>query len=228
MKKRKVLLVEDDLNLGTILKEYLEVKGFDVIQCMNGEEGLKIFKQNDFDISIIDIMMPKMDGFSLARQIKDFGNIPFIFLTAKSLIGDKVEGFQIGADDYITKPFSMEELILRINAVLNRSARSEKENISQIFNIGKYLFNYKKRVLLLNGKEQKLTSKESELLKLLCENKNVLVERSSALAKIWRNESYFTSRSMDVYIAKLRNYLKSDSQIEIINVHGSGFKLLAE
>ena len=223
---RKILLVEDDNNLGTILKEYLEVKGFEVTHCLNGEDGLKEFCKCKFDICLLDIMMPKLDGFSLAKKIKGGGNIPLIFLTAKSMLNDKIEGFQIGADDYVTKPFSTEELILRINAVLNRTSTAEQTKDE--FILGAYTFHYAKRILKSNGLEQKLTSKESELLKLLCENKNNLLERSIALLKIWKDESYFTSRSMDVYIAKLRNYLKNDPKIQIINVHGTGFKLFVE
>ena len=173
-------------------------------------------------------MMPKLDGFSLAKKIRSSGSTPFVFLTAKSMLNDKIEGFNLGADDYVTKPFSMEELILRINAILKRSNRVEVENGTDEFKIGIYTFNYQKRTLHFKTKEQKLTSKETELLKLLCENKNNLLERSTALLKIWKDESYFTSRSMDVYIAKLRGYLKNDSKIQIVNVHGTGFKLLVE
>jgi len=228
MTNKKILLVEDDNNLGTIIKEYLYVKGFEVTHCLNGEEGLNIFKPDEFDLCIIDIMMPKMDGFTMAKKIRNIDSTPFIFLTARSMLNDKIEGFNLGADDYITKPFSMEELILRINAILKRSKRTEDEKKKDEFKIGIYTFNHRKQVLYFKNKEQKLTSKETELLKLLCENKNNLLERSAALLKIWKNESYFTSRSMDVYIAKLRRYLKYDPKIQIINIHGTGFKLLVE
>lgn len=228
MTKKNILLVEDDNNLGTILNEFLSVKGFNVVQTLNGEEGLKAFEQSDFDIFIIDVMMPKMDGFTLAKKIRTGSNTPIIFLTAKSMLNDKIEGFNVGADDYITKPFSMEELILRINAILKRSQNFNVEKEKNIYKLGLYTFNYDKRVLSIKENEQKLTSKENELLKLLCENKNVLLERSSALSKIWKDESYFTSRSMDVYITKLRNYLKKDPNIQIINVHGTGFKLTVD
>lgn len=228
MNKKKILLVEDDNNLGTILNEYLCVKGFDVTHCVNGEEGLHAFNSGKHDICIVDVMMPKMDGFTLAKKIRAAGTVPIIFLTAKSMTNDKIEGFQIGADDYVTKPFSMEELVLRINAILKRTLKQHEEINKNGYAIGSYIFNYEKRILLLKEKVQKLTTREAELLKLLCENKNNLLERSTALVKIWKNESYFTSRSMDVYIAKLRGYLKNDPEIQIINVHGTGFKLVAE
>lgn len=228
MDKKKILLVEDDSNLGTILNEYLSVKGFDVTHCVNGEEGLQAFYGEQFDICIVDVMMPKMDGFTLAKKIRAAGLVPIIFLTAKSMTNDKIEGFQIGADDYVTKPFSMEELVLRINAILKRTSKHSEEINKNGYSIGSYIFNYEKRVLSFKEKVQKLTTREAELLKLLCENKNNLLERSTALVKIWKNESYFTSRSMDVYIAKLRGYLKNDPSIQIINVHGTGFKLVAE
>ncbi len=224
---KKILLVEDDNNLGSIVQEYLNAKGFDVTRCLNGEEGWNYFNQNEFDLCIIDVMMPKLDGFSLAKKIGG-NSTPFIFLTAKSMLNDKIEGFNLGADDYVTKPFSMEELILRINAVLKRSSRNIMDAENDEFKIGMYTFNYHKRILFVKGGTQKLTSKEAELLKLLCEHKNNLLERSTALVKIWKNESYFTSRSMDVYIAKLRGYLKNDPRIQIINVHAAGFKLLVD
>lgn len=226
--KKNILLVEDDNNLGTILNEFLSVKGFNVIQTLNGEEGYKAFTQSEFDIFIIDVMMPKMDGFTLAKKIRKTCSAPIIFLTAKSMLNDKIEGFQIGADDYVTKPFSMEELILRVNAVLKRTSNNIDDKEKDIYKISSYLFDYEKRILAFKGIEQKLTSKETELLKLLCINKNGLLERSIALTNIWKDESYFTSRSMDVYITKLRSYLKKDPKIQIINVHGSGFKLIIE
>jgi DNA-binding response OmpR family regulator len=226
--KIKILLVEDDLNLGTILKEFLAVKGFAVSHVLNGEEGFSAFIKERFDICLLDVMMPKMDGFTLARKIRS-GNstIPFLFVTAKSMIDDKMEGFKCGADDYITKPFSMEELILRINAVLRRTASGKAaDNEKTVFEIGIFNFNCRERTLLLNGAIQKLTSKESELLRLLCLNENKVLERSEALTRLWNEDNYFTSRSMDVYITRLRNYLKPDKSIQIMNVHGTGFKLL--
>lgn len=226
--KIKILLVEDDLNLGTVLKEFLGVKGFDVNHSLNGDDALKIFKQNRFDICVLDVMMPKVDGFTLANNIKQISEVPFIFVTAKSMLDDKIEGFQIGADDYVIKPFSTEELILRINAVLKRSNRNNESIQKTEYKIGTYIFNFDKRILTHKEKEQKLTSKEAALLKLLCQSKNDLVKRSDALKNIWKDESYFTSRSMDVYITKLRAYLKADPTIQIVNVHGSGFKLIVD
>lgn len=224
--KNKILVIEDDNNLGSILTEYLNVKGFEAKHCFNGEDGLREFGNNSYDLCLVDIMMPKMDGFTFVREIKKISTMPFIFLTAKSLLEDKVEGFTLGADDYVTKPFSMEELILRINAVLNRVKQNNIADVIKEIQIGGYLFDYTKRILKINDKEQKLTSKEVELLKMLCENKNEILERSNALLKIWKNENYFTSRSMDVYIAKLRGYLKNDPAIQILNIHGTGFKLI--
>lgn len=224
----KILLVEDDVNLGTILKEYLAVKNFEVVHSLNGEDALKVLSENSFDICLLDIMMPKIDGFTVANKIRGSGETPFIFLTAKSMLDDKLEGLKLGADDYITKPFSMEELILRINAVLKRSLR-HTENLNTLeIQIGNYKFNFETRTLCLDNKKQKLTSKEAELLNLLCTKKNELLERSEALKKIWKDDSYFTSRSMDVYVTKLRGYLKGDPRIQIINVHGSGFKLIID
>ncbi len=230
MEKKNILLVEDDLNLGTILKEFLEVKGFNVNLCINGEEASDIFKAEKFDICILDIMMPKKDGFTLAKEIrKDDQFTPIVFLTAKSLQSDKLEGLRLGADDYITKPFSTEELFLRINTILKRiNTFPDDSSVSKdLFNIGKYKFDYNHRLLTLKENEKKLTSKEADLLKLLCLMKNNVLERSYALKTIWHDDNYFTARSMDVYIVKLRNYLKEDKSIEIANVHGTGFKLLA-
>jgi DNA-binding response OmpR family regulator len=227
-RKTKILLVEDDKNLGTILKEYLVVKGFEVVHSFNGEEGLNEFKNDNYDICLLDVMMPKVDGFTFARKIQNQSDVPFIFVTAKSLIEDKIEGFKIGADDYIVKPFSMEELILRINAVLKRKGKPNHENDRREFQLGNYIFNYENRLLKLNKDEQKLTSREAELLYLLCRNQNELMQRSTALSTIWKNETYFTSRSMDVYITKLRGYLKNDPNIKILNIHGTGYKLIVD
>lgn len=225
MKKYKILLVEDDINLGNILSEYLSLKKYEVELYKNGEEGIEAFKKIKFNLCILDVMMPRKDGFTLAKEIRAINkNIPVIFLTAKSMLKDKIEGFNIGADDYITKPFNTEELILRINAVLRRSINLS--NTDEVYQIGKYLFDYQKRLLSLKSNSVSLTSKENELLKLLCENVNQTVERERALPLIWRNDNYFTSRSMDVYITKLRNYLKEDESLEIVNVHGIGFKLV--
>lgn len=228
MSQIKLLLVEDDVNLGTILKEYLTVKGFEVEQSFNGEDGLEAFKESIYDICILDVMMPKMDGFSLAHEIRKLNShVPIVFLTAKALAQDKIEGFKIGADDYITKPFNAEELLFRINAILKRvkPAGNGSEAAPTSFTLGKYLFDYKKRTLTINKKEQKLTTKEAELLRLLCINANNALERTFALKAIWNDDNYFTARSMDVYITKLRSYFKDDDSIQIVNMHGSGFKL---
>ncbi len=224
----KLLLAEDDINLGTILREYLAVKGFAVEHAFNGEDALNLFRDDKFDICILDIMMPKMDGFTLAAQIrKADNNIPIIFLTAKALAQDKIEGFKIGADDYITKPFNAEELLFRINAILKRVKPALYGNGQPaVFKLGKYEFDYNRRTLTAGKKEQKLTTKEAELLRLLCINRNSELERSEALKTIWHEDNYFNARSMDVYITKLRSYLKEDSSIEIVNLHGSGFKLI--
>lgn len=226
--KIKVLLVEDDPNLGTILSEYLNVKGYDTTLAVDGEKGYDEFIKNNFEFIILDVMMPKKDGFTLATDIRNTNkDIPIIFLTAKSLKEDTIEGFRLGADDYITKPFSMEELMARMNAILRRVDAKHQENSQQKeFSIGKFTFHAEKRMLKSEGEEdQKLTSKESELLRLLCLNKNKVMDRTVALKAIWNDDSYFNSRSMDVYITKLRKYLKSDSAIEILNVHGQGFRL---
>lgn len=224
--KTKVLLLEDDPNLGFVLKEFLDQKHYDVVLREDGEQGLKAFNTEPFDICVVDIMMPKMDGFTFTKIVrKTNSDVPIIFLTAKSMKEDKLEGFSLGGDDYLTKPFSMEELEVRIEAVLRRSGKSTEEEPKVNFKIGKYQFDYSAQKLQNNGNSQNLTTKESELMKLLCLNKNKVVEREIALKLIWGNDSYFTGRSMDVYITKLRKYLKEDPNIEIVNVHGTGFKL---
>ena len=225
--KTNVLLAEDDPNLGTILKSYLEAKGFPTTLCVNGKEALNLFFKKNFDFCIVDIMMPIKDGFSVAKEIrKSNSNIPILFLTAKSLQDDILKGFKVGADDYLTKPFSMEELLVRMNAILRRANKNEKKKSTTKYIIGKFSFDATRQILLIDSKEQKLTSKETELLKLLCENINEVLDRSLALHKIWHDDSYFNARSMDVYITKLRKYLKQDPTIELINVHGVGFKLI--
>lgn len=227
MAKIKVLIVEDDPNLGQILREYLEVKGYKTQLDANGEAAWKTFKQDMFDICILDIMMPRMDGFTLATKIREVNKeVPIIFLTAKSMKEDAVKGLKIGADDYVTKPFSMEELLLRIQAVLRRTRHGEGIEEPKDCQIGRFHFNFETRILNLNNDEQRLTTKESELLKLFCLNKNVIVQRSYALKRVWGDDSYFNARSMDVYIAKLRKILKEDDSVQIITMHGEGFKLL--
>jgi len=227
-KKKNILLVEDDPNLGSLLKDYLSLKGYIVTRCLDGEEGKNVYAKGSFDLLILDVMMPKLDGFTLAKHIrKTDKQTPIIFLTAKSLLEDRLKGLKIGGDDYITKPFSSEELLLRIDNIFKRTTTAgQLKHEDKVFKFGSFVFDYKKRILN-NGKISKqLTSKESELLKLLVQNKNEVVERSVALREIWKNESYFTARSMDVFITKLRNHLKPDSSVEIINVHGTGFKLI--
>ncbi len=222
---KKILLVEDDNNLGVILSEYLTFKGFEVRHHIDGEDAWNAFNSDQYDICIIDIMMPKMDGFTLAKKIRSAGNVPFLFLTAKSMIEDKIEGFKLGADDYITKPFSMEELILRINAILNRY---NNLNINDNIKIGKYIFNYEERFLILEGNSKKLTAREAELLKVLYDHKNKVVEKQFILKKIWNEDSYFAARSMDVYVSKLRNYLKEDKSLKISTIYGAGIKLIVK
>ncbi len=228
MRKFKLLVVEDDPNLGTILSEYLEVKGFEVVRAENGQEGFEQFTQQDFDLCILDVMMPVKDGFSLATDIRKINSkVPIVFLTAKSMKEDTIEGFKRGGDDYVTKPFSMEELLMRINAILKRTNDSElKEEEIKAYQIGSFTFDHHQQILERNGEQKKLTSKENALLKILAQNKNDILERTYALKAIWGDDSYFNSRSMDVYIAKIRKYLKEDDQLEIINVHGKGFKLI--
>ena len=228
MEKTKVLLVEDDPNLGSLLKEYLEAKGYSTVLATNGKQGYDVFSKDKFSICILDVMMPIKDGFTLAKEIRMLDvNIPIVFLTAKSMKEDAIEGFSVGADDYITKPFSMEELLLRIKAILRRTDNKTIKNADQEeFKIGKYKFDYKHQVLDLKGVQHKLTTKEAELLKLLCLHANDVLDRNFALKSIWNDDNYFNGRSMDVYIAKLRKYLKEDTAVELINVHGKGFKLL--
>lgn len=228
MEKTKVLLVEDDPNLGSLLKEYLEAKGYSTVLATNGKQGYDVFSKDKFGICILDVMMPIKDGFTLAKEIRVLdANIPIMFLTAKSMKEDAIEGFTLGADDYMTKPFSMEELLLRIKAILRRTDNKTIKNADQEeFKIGKYKFDYKHQILDLKGVQHKLTTKEAELLKLLCLHINDVLDRNFALKSIWNDDNYFNGRSMDVYIAKLRKYLKEDTAVELINVHGKGFKLL--
>jgi DNA-binding response OmpR family regulator len=223
----RVLLAEDDRNLGNILKNYLEAKGYATTLCINGQEAIETFNRKEFDFCILDIMMPVKDGFIVSREIRAVdAKIPILFLTAKSMQVDKLQGFEAGADDYITKPFSMEELLLRMHAILRRTEDQGKNVEQNIFKLGQYIFDFNRQLLTFGGKEMKLTSKEAGLLRLLCTNANQVLERSVALNKIWQDDSYFNARSMDVYIVKLRKYLKEDPSVELINVHGIGFKLV--
>ncbi|MEI6173498.1 MAG: response regulator transcription factor [Bacteroidota bacterium] len=224
----RLLLAEDDRNLGNILKNYLEAKGYATTLCLNGQEAVDAFSRKEFDFCILDIMMPVKDGFAAATEIRAANRkIPILFLTAKTLQEDKLKGFEIGADDYITKPFSMEELILRIQAILRRTDEPAKTAAADnIFDIGIYTFDFNRQTLISRNKEQKLTSKEAGLLRLLCTHANEVLDRSTALNEIWNDDSYFNARSMDVYIVKLRKYLKEDPRVELLNVHGVGFKLV--
>lgn len=223
----KIMLCEDDENLGMLLREYLQAKGFTTKLYPDGEAGYRAFTKQKFDICILDVMMPKKDGFTLAQEIRNVNSeVPIIFLTAKALKEDVLEGFKLGADDYITKPFSMEELVFRIGAILRR-VKGKKDKEITLYKIGKYTFDTQKQVLIADDKTQKLTTKESELLALLCSHINEILERNFALKSIWIDDNYFNARSMDVYITKLRKLLKDDPNIEIINIHGKGYKLIA-
>jgi DNA-binding response OmpR family regulator len=230
----ELLLVEDDVNFGEVLKSYLEMHDFNVILAKDGQEGLHMFHRDKYDLCILDVMMPKMDGFSLAKSIKEKDpEMPIIFLTAKSFKEDVLEGFKTGADDYLTKPFNSEELLARIKAILKRSKPKTRLN-SEIkeFQLGKYHFNFPIRMLRyeLDGKEiqEKLSPKEAQLLRVFCLNKNEVLSRSEALITIWGEDNYFTARSMDVFITKLRKYLRHDPNIELVNIHGNGFQLLVK
>ncbi|MBU1014446.1 MAG: response regulator transcription factor [Bacteroidetes bacterium] len=227
MEQQKVLLAEDDKNLGTILQSYLIAKGYPTDLCVDGEEAFIHFKKNEYSICILDVMMPIKDGFTLAKDIRNIDKeIPILFLTAKTLQEDKLKGFELGADDYISKPFSMEELLMRMKAILRRSGQNENLSKNNIYKLGKFTFDYNRQLLVIGEDDQKLTSKEAELLKLLGENLNQVLDRSEALNKIWYDDSYFNARSMDVYVTKLRKYLKADPNVELLNVHGVGFKLV--
>lgn len=224
--KVKILLCEDDENLGTLLCEYLIAKGYDATLCPDGEAGFKEFQKEKFDICILDVMMPKKDGFTLSQDIRQMNSqVPIIFLTARVQKEDVLEGFDKGADDYITKPFSMEELVKRVEAILRR-VRGKKNRESTMYKIGRFTFDTQKQLLTIDGKSTKLTTKENELLALLCSHANEILKRNDALRTIWIDDNYFNARSMDVYITKLRKHLKADDQIEIINIHGQGYKLI--
>lgn len=230
MKKQySILLVEDEVNFGSVLKNYLELSDYIVTLCTDGNKGLVSFKNNIYDLCIVDVMMPERDGFSLATEIKKINpSIPLIFLTAKKLKEDILKGYQIGADDYITKPFDTEVLLYKLKAILSRNGNQIHKEEKLIYSFGQFNFNTEIRELKSETTTKKLSPKESELLKLLCENLNEVVPRDLALNKIWKDNNYFTTRSMDVFIAKLRKYLKEDTAIEIINVHGNGFRLLVK
>ncbi|KAB2814310.1 response regulator transcription factor [Phaeocystidibacter luteus] len=222
---KRILLIEDDETFGPMLKDFLELNEYEVELAVNGDDGLAKFADGNWDLCILDVMMPKRDGFSTAKEIrKATPNQPLIFLTAKSMKEDMLEGFRLGADDYLTKPFDTEVLLYKIKAVLNRQPGNSKAEGDK-YSIGKYTFDPRLRILSLGDEERKLSPKESQLLELLARHKNDLLPRSVALVKIWKDENYFTGRSMDVYVAKLRKYLSEDGTIEIQNVHGEGFIL---
>jgi len=231
--QKKILLVEDDMNFGDVLRSYLEMHNYEVMLATDGHAGEKAFDEGTYDLCIFDVMMPKKDGFTLAREIRDKGNqTPIIFLTAKTLKEDVLEGFKLGGDDYITKPFNSEELLYRVKAILKRSVdKSEPKDDQKEFEIGNYNFHYPLRILTYNDPEgekekTKLSPKEAELLRMFCVHRNDVVPRSEALKQIWGEDNYFTARSMDVFVTKLRKYLSKDDDLEIINIHGNGFRLL--
>ena len=224
--QKKILLCEDDENLGMLLSEYLQAKKYDATLCKDGEEGYREFLKNKFDICVLDVMMPRKDGFTLCGDIKQVNpDMPVIFLTAKALKEDVIDGFKLGADDYITKPFSMEELTYRIDAILHR-VKGKQRNEEVIVSIGRFTFDRNKQILAIDGEKRKLTTKESELLSILYEHANDVLPRELALNKIWEDDNRVYARSMDVYITKLRKYLKADEEVEILNVHGEGYKLV--
>ncbi len=226
---KRILLVEDDPNFGTVLKDYLTMNDYEVTHAKNGMEGFEKFKRGDFDLCILDVMMPYKDGFTLAKEIREKNaEVPIVFLTAKAMKEDVLKGYKVGADDYLNKPFDSEVLLMKIKAIMQRKANDTVADSKQFeFKIGGFDLNSKLRFLTYNGGEQvKLSPKENELLRMLALHENDLMPRELALTKIWRDDNYFTSRSMDVYIAKLRKYLKLDPNVEILNIHGEGFRLV--
>jgi DNA-binding response OmpR family regulator len=226
---KKILLVEDDQNFGAILKDYLMLNDFDVTLAKNGMEGFEKFKKDTYDLCILDVMMPYKDGYTLAKEIREKNKeVPIVFLTAKSMKEDVLKGYKVGADDYLNKPFDSEVLLMKIRAIIQRKSTDTKTDAAKFeFQVGAFHLNSKLRFLTYKDQESiKLSPKENELLKLLVLYENDLMPRELALTKIWRDDNYFTSRSMDVYIAKLRKYLKLDSNVEILNIHGEGFRLV--
>jgi DNA-binding response OmpR family regulator len=227
MKKVNILLAEDDPNLGQLLKNYLNAREYETTLITDGAQAMKVFRKEKFHICLLDVMMPELDGFALAKGIREIdANIPIIFLTAKNLKQDVIEGFKSGADDYLTKPFSMEELIYRMEAILRRTSGRPHDATADVYTIGKFTFDVTKQLLVYQDQTRKLTTKESELLELLCRHRNEVLERNFALKSIWIDDNYFNARSMDVYITKLRKYLSKDESVEILNIHGKGYKLL--
>lgn len=227
--KIKILLAEDDRNLGFVIKDNLETHQYLVDLFTDGESALQAFGKNDYDLCIFDVMLPRKDGFSLTQDIRKINqDIPIVFLTAKSLKEDRIKGFKIGGDDYITKPFSIEELILRLEVILKRVNKQNRTTTQEMYEIGNYEFDFKNQQLMLNGKSQDMTIKEAELLRLFCQNLNQVVERNTILNLVWKDNSYFTGRSMDVFISRLRKYLSGDAAIEIVNIHSVGYKLIVK
>jgi DNA-binding response OmpR family regulator len=224
--KLHILLCEDEESLGMLVREYLQAKGYDAELYLDGEAGYKAFMRTKFDMCLLDVMMPKMDGFTLAREIRMVNaEVPIIFLTAKNLKDDILEGFKLGADDYLTKPFSMDELVYRMEAILRRVKVKSTRAVTQ-YQLGKFMFDTQRQILSIGDKQTKLTTKECELLTMLCAHSNDVLERELALKTIWIDDNYFNARSMDVYITKLRKHLKDDPSIEINNVHGKGYRLI--
>jgi DNA-binding response regulator rprY len=234
MNKEKInlLLVEDDTNFGAVLKDFLTFNDYEVVHAVDGEDGWKKFNAGKFDLCILDVMMPKKDGFTLAKEIREVNKqVPIIFLTAKSMKADVLRGYQVGADDYLNKPFDSEVLLYKIKAITERGAAETAENDENSqteFRIGTFAFDSKLRSLSNGNEEYKLSPKENALLKLLCLHMGDLMPRELALVRIWKDDNYFTARSMDVYIVKLRKYLKSDPKVSISNIHGEGFRLVVE
>ncbi len=226
---QKILLVEDDPCFGSVLKSYLELTDYEVTLCVNGNEGLEAFRKEKYDICLLDVMMPEMDGFTLGKKIREVdASVPFVYITAKNLKEDMKQGYEIGADDYVVKPFDSEVLILKIKAILSRRKYDETEPKLKFINIGEYVFNTELRTISKNDEQIKLTPKEARLLELLYHHRDGLLPRDKALNEIWGTNDYFTARSMDVYVTKLRKYFKEDDKIKIENVHGSGFRLVIE
>ena len=224
--KAKILLCEDDPNLGMVLKNYLEINDYEVVLERDGRLGLAAFQREKFDLCLLDVMMPNMDGFKLAEEIRDINpDVPLFFVTAKTMKDDVLQGYKLGANDYITKPFDSDVLLMKIKANLKRNEELNRENVNMVFELGRFHFNPKLRELTINGETSTLSPKENELLKLLAEYKNDLLQREIALKKIWGSDTYFNGRSMDVYIAKLRKLLKEDEHLRIVNIHGNGFML---
>jgi len=227
-RKYRVLLCEDDTNLGMVLKNYLELNDYEVVLERDGRLGFAAFQREKFDICLLDVMMPNVDGFAMANDIRDIDpDVPLFFLSAKTMKDDIINGYKLGADDYITKPFDSDVLMMKIKAILKRNEEEIRISESAEFDMGGYHFNPKLRQLTINGNTQVLSPKENDLLKMLAEHKNDLLPREKALKRIWGSDTYFNGRSMDVYIAKLRKYLKEDDKIEIVNIHGNGFRLVA-